>query len=132
MLRVEATSDRVTIWQLDEHAALNTCQFRQPFADHVVRCEFDEQRCTQLTGLWNHRVVGMQLFEHTLVSDDLFDTNHLLDLKAHGVAILEHQSHQRSERNATPCFHFEHASTKICPLSFVLADIFDVFEGQLA
>ena len=92
--------------------------------------DFDEERGGQLAGPGEQRVVRVDLVLDLLGLDDPLYAEHLLDLEPHGVAVLEHQRHQRPQRDPAPLLGFDDAAAKLGPRELVLVEVLKVGGGQ--
>ena len=62
----------------------------------------------------------------------VLDPGHLLDLRTNGLAILEHDRHERPEVETTPLLESDDLATEFVATTLVGTDVENVVEGQLA
>src|SRR4029079_14382220 len=89
-------------------------------------------RAGELARFGDEVVVGVDLVLDLLVAQHPLGACHLLDLPAHRVGVLEHDRHERSDRDAARLLQLDDAAAEFGTFAFPGAHVDDVFDGELA
>ena len=93
----------------------------QPLAQLRVGGQLEHQRPRELARVGDELVVGLDLVRDLLVAQHPLGARHLLHLPAHRLGVLEHDRHDRPERDPARPLQLDDAPPEVVTLTLVRA-----------
>ena len=92
--------------------------------------DFQEKRRAQLARIWNKFVVSRDLFANFIEIGDSFRAQHFLNLKYHGVAVLEDNGDFVADGDAPPLLFFDNIVAEMLTHFLVGSKTYYIIEGN--
>ena len=91
----------------------------------------DHEGRLEITSARNQRVIGVEFFVDAIGLENLFDTQHFLDLVEQGQTVLEVERRVGAKRYLAMLFMFEHLLAELAAFFSILFEAHQVVAGNL-